>query len=73
MRRSYGRDCCATGIAPDGERFSTVDAYAFYVLRAWQHAHKQTLERWPTLAAYYRRVAQRPAVAAALEAERTPA
>jgi glutathione S-transferase len=49
--------------------FTIADAYAFYVLRAWQYAQKESLERWPTLKAYYDRIAARPAVAAALEAE----
>lgn len=49
--------------------FTVADAYAFYVLRSWQHAHKQSIERWPVLQAYYARIAARPAVAAALAAE----
>ena len=49
--------------------FTIADAYAFYVLRAWRYAQKESLERWPTLTAYYDRIAARPAVAAALEAE----
>jgi glutathione S-transferase len=49
--------------------FTIADAYAFYVLRAWRYAQKESLERWPTLVAYYDRLAARPAVAAALEAE----
>ena len=53
--------------------FTIADAYAFYVMRAWKHAQKQTLDRWPVLAAYYQRIASRPAVAAALEVEGTPA
>lgn len=52
-----------------GEAFTVADGYAFYVMRAWQHAHKQSLDRWPTLQAYYRRIAERPAVAAAMAAE----
>ena len=52
-----------------GEQFTIADAYAFYVLRAWQHAQKESLDRWPALRAYYQRIAERPAVAAALEAE----
>lgn len=49
--------------------FSVVDPYAFYVLRSWQHAHKESLDRWPALAAYYKRLAARPAFVAALESE----
>lgn len=52
-----------------GERFSAADAYAFYAMRSWQHAHRQDLARWPELVAYYARLAARPAVAAALEVE----
>jgi len=52
-----------------GEQFTVADGYAFYVQRAWQHPHEESLERWPTLQAYYRRIADRPAVAAALAAE----
>jgi glutathione S-transferase len=51
------------------DTFTIADAYAFYVLRAWQHAQKEPLDRWPVLRAYYERLAARPAVAAALEAE----
>lgn len=56
-----------------GDQFTVADGYAMYVLRAWIHVQKQTLDRWPNLAAYYRRIADRPAVAAALEVEHTPA
>lgn len=49
--------------------FGLADAYAFYVLRSWQHAHKENLTRWPGLADYYTRLAARPAVVAALESE----
>jgi glutathione S-transferase len=49
--------------------FTIADGYAFYVLRAWQHAFKESIERWPTLKAYYGRLAARPTVAAALDAE----
>lgn len=52
-----------------GDHFTVADGYAFYVARSWIHAIKETLDRWPTLVAYYQRVAARPAVAAALEAE----
>ena len=47
--------------------FTIADAYAFYVMRAWQRAIKESLDRWPTLKAYYGRLVARPAVAAALE------
>jgi glutathione S-transferase len=45
------------------------DGYAFYVLRAWQHAFKERLDAWPELVAYYGRLAARPSIAAALETE----
>jgi glutathione S-transferase len=52
-----------------GDRFTVVDGYAFYVLRVWQHALKKDLARWPDLVDYYARLAVRPSVAAALDAE----
>jgi glutathione S-transferase len=48
---------------------TVVDPYAFYVLRSWQHAHKESLERWPALVSYYKRLAARPAFVAALASE----
>lgn len=50
-----------------GDALSVADTYAFYVMRAWQRVHERTLS--PGLAAYYARLAQRPSIAAALEAE----
>jgi glutathione S-transferase len=47
--------------------FTVADAYAFYVMRAWQRAHKQILP--DNLVTYYERLAARPAIAAALESE----
>jgi glutathione S-transferase len=52
-----------------GDRFSIADGYAFYVMRAWQHSIKEDLAKWPELVDYYARLAARPSVAAALEAE----
>ncbi len=52
-----------------GDRFTVADGYAFYVARAWQHSVKESLASWPELVDYYRRIAARPAVAAALEVE----
>lgn len=51
-----------------GDEFSIVDSYAFYVLRAWQHTLGVALPS-PTLTAYYQRLASRPSVQKALEAE----
>ena len=51
-----------------GERFTIADAYAFVVLN-WTAMHDIDLSRWPSLTAFVARVAQRPAVRAALQAE----
>ena len=51
-----------------GERFSVADAYLFTVL-SWCAYVQIELTQWPTLATYQLRVAARPAVQAALEAE----
>jgi glutathione S-transferase len=51
-----------------GERFSILDAYAFAVL-GWTKFHSIDIGRWPGLAAYLDRVAERPAVQATLRAE----
>ena len=50
-----------------GDTFTVADGYAFYNLRAWQRSLKQELPEG--LVAYYHRIAERPAVRAALEAE----
>jgi glutathione S-transferase len=50
-----------------GDTFTVADGYAFYVLRSWQNFFKHELSA--ELAAYYTRIADRPAVHAALEAE----
>lgn len=50
-----------------GDRLGLADSYAFYVLRAWQRVHKQSVS--PVLAAYYARLAEHPSVKASLEAE----
>lgn len=52
-----------------GETFTVADGYAFYVLRVWRDALKYELAATPGLAPYYERIAKRPAVLAALEAE----
>jgi glutathione S-transferase len=51
-----------------GDRFTLPDAYLFVVLN-WTRIHQIDLARWPGLAAYQQRVAQRPAVAETLGAE----
>jgi len=57
------RECSIMGT------YTVADSYAFYVLRAWLHAHKQDLTRWPLLVDYYAHLAKRPAVMAALASE----
>lgn len=51
-----------------GERFTVADAYLFVVLR-WSARLRIDLSAWPVLTAYLARVAARPPVAAALQAE----
>ncbi|MEA3036315.1 MAG: glutathione S-transferase [Sphingomonadales bacterium] len=51
-----------------GDNFSILDAYAFAVLN-WTRIHKIDINRWPGLAAYLARVAERPAVQETLRAE----
>jgi len=54
-----------------GDQFTVADAYAFYVLRAFQKQVKATLDG--PLAAYYAKLATRPSVKAALEFEKLEA
>ncbi|MDT9597411.1 glutathione transferase GstA [Sphingosinicella rhizophila] len=51
-----------------GESFTIADCYLFVVLR-WSRIHHIDLGRWPALAAFVARVAERPAVRAALHSE----
>jgi len=51
-----------------GDSFTVADAYAFTVLR-WAAPMGIDLGRWPNVAAYVARVAERPAVREALAAE----
>jgi len=51
-----------------GPDFTIADAYAFVILN-WTGLHRIDLARWPGLAAFAGRVAQRPAVQEALRAE----
>ena len=51
-----------------GQRFTIADAYLFTVLR-WARAVKLNMEGLSHIDAYMQRMAERPAVAAALEAE----
>lgn len=52
-----------------GDAFSVADAYLFNMVRWTEHTGIDR-SKWPALVAFYDRVAQRPAVKAALEAER---
>jgi glutathione S-transferase len=51
-----------------GEQFSVADAYLFAMLR-WTQKFSIDLHKWPPLAAYFARIAQRPAVQDAMRAE----
>ena len=51
-----------------GNTFTVADAYLFTVLK-WTRIVKIDLARWPALAAYQARIAQRPKVQAALKEE----
>ncbi|WP_289296522.1 glutathione transferase GstA [uncultured Reyranella sp.] len=52
-----------------GDQFSVADAYCYTILM-WSKLHEIDLAPWPHLAAYVARVAARPSVQAAEEAER---
>ncbi len=54
---------------PFGDQFTVADGYLFNMLR-WTQFTGIDLTKWPALAAYSARVESRPAVKAALEAER---
>jgi glutathione S-transferase len=52
-----------------GDGFTVADGYALYALRTWEKVGKVNLDEYPVLAAYRRRIEERPTVRAALEAE----
>jgi len=52
-----------------GDTFSVVDAYLYNMLR-WAHHTGVDLDKWPVLQAFFARVDARPAVQAALAAEK---
>ena len=52
-----------------GERFTVADAYLFTVL-TWSKNRGVELEKWPALKNYFERIAARPAVREALQAEK---
>jgi glutathione S-transferase len=51
-----------------GDRFTVADAY-LYVVLSWLGGFKIDLARWPAMAAHHARVAARPSVQAARQAE----
>ena len=51
-----------------GANFTVADAYAFVVAN-WSPRVGVDLARWPNIAAFVQRVAQRPATAQAMQAE----
>ena len=51
-----------------GSNFTIADAYLFTIVN-WHHFLKFDLDRWPVLAQFQARVAARPKVRKALEAE----
>jgi glutathione S-transferase len=53
-----------------GETFTVADAYLYNMLR-WAHVTHFPLDKWPALQAFFARVDERPAVQAALAAERS--
>ncbi|HYD61450.1 MAG TPA: glutathione transferase GstA [Noviherbaspirillum sp.] len=61
-KQLQGRDYLA------GNQFGVADAYLFTVLR-WARPIKFDLGRWPAVQAYMQRVAERPAVREAMDAE----
>jgi glutathione S-transferase len=52
-----------------GQTFTVADGYAFYTLRSWKRAVRPELPS-PVLQSYFARILARPAVVAALDAER---
>lgn len=51
--------------------FGPADAYAFTII-GWAGNFEIELDRWPNIAAYMKRISQRPAVRAAMKAEAAP-
>ena len=64
----YVNDTLKDGHWICGQRFTIADAYLFTVLR-WAYGVKLNLEGLEHIAAYMQRMAERPAVKAALTAE----
>ena len=55
-----------------GDTFSVADGYAYYTLRNLRKLDAAAVDKSPILKAYFDRVAARPAVQAALQAEGLP-
>ena len=53
-----------------GSQFTVADAYLFNTL-SWSKFIKLDLDQWPSLAAYQKRIAERPSVVAARSLEKT--
>jgi glutathione S-transferase len=53
-----------------GDHFTAPDSYMFVMLQ-WAGNMKVDLSRWPSLKAYHERLAARPAIKAALDAEKS--
>ncbi|MGA9525255.1 MAG: glutathione transferase GstA, partial [Myxococcaceae bacterium] len=70
LSRSFGWTESKLGDRPFlfGDGFTVADAYLFTVLN-WGRAGGLDLEQWPRLAEYRKRLRERPAVQAAMEAE----
>ena len=67
-KMQYVNECLEDKEWINGHRFTIADGYLFTVLR-WAYAVKLDMEGYSNIAAWMKRVAARPAVAAALEAE----
>jgi glutathione S-transferase len=67
-RFTYAEGAIVRGGYLMGETFTVADAYLFAMLR-WCERFEIDLHRWPNLEDYFHRIANRPAVQAALHAE----
>jgi glutathione S-transferase len=72
--KTFNRRCKILAAALDeqpylmGERFTVADAYLFTVL-GWTNMFKLDMSKWPAIGGFVGRVADRPAVQAAMKAE----
>lgn len=67
LRWAYLAKCVGDKTYLFGDDFTVADSYAFYLMRAWQRVHHQSLP--PVLEAYYARLSERPTIRQALEVE----